>query len=91
LLRICISSAFLAIIILLLFTIYEVFKGSNRWVIVISILLLGFITRMTVSFSPTIWASGSRTFTFLFFAIIICTSYLVTNNLQERELSTSDL
>lgn len=49
-----------------------IFKNKKELIISIFVLILGFGTRMIMAFSPTIWASGSRTFVFMYFAFIIC-------------------
>lgn len=54
---------------------------GNTWksVLSIGIILLGFISRIVLSVSPTIWASGKRTFFFLSVSIIICSVILMEN------------
>ena len=56
-------------IIILLFLVFE-----NAWnsLLALGILFLGFISRLILSFSPTVWASGIRTHFLMFTAIIIC-------------------
>lgn len=47
-------------------------KPSNSW-IAIGILALGLGTSMMMAFSPTVWASGDRTYIFLYYALICVT------------------
>jgi hypothetical protein len=39
---------------------------------------------MVLSFSPTIWASSTRTFIFMYFSIIICTLLLFQELLEKK-------
>lgn len=48
---------------------YLLHDDSNRFVKIIFILCLGSITKMMMAFSPTVWASGSRTSIFLLYCI----------------------
>lgn len=57
-------------------------KKQSRWIITV-ILVLGVLSRIMMGFSPTIWASGERTFLFLYEAIICACLYLY-NQLEEK-------
>ncbi|MBT2655288.1 hypothetical protein J7E81_08530 [Bacillus sp. ISL-18] len=59
-----------------LISLYFLFKNKKTSLIALFILLLGFGSRMIMSFSPTIWASGPRTFLFMYVAFIILTVLL---------------
>ena len=52
--------------------VYLEFGNSEKSLIALGVLGLGVISRLVLSFSPTIFASGSRTFFLLFISIIIC-------------------
>ena len=54
----------------ILISIYLCFK-KDSW-FYISLIILGFISRAVMGFSPTIWASSYRTFIILYFVFIIC-------------------
>jgi len=58
----------LMIVILL----YLIFDNTWKSLLALGVLLLGFFSRLILSFSPTIWASGIRTHFLLITAIIIC-------------------
>ncbi|MEH7094857.1 DUF6056 family protein [Neobacillus vireti] len=59
-----------------LISLYFLFKNKKTSLIALFILLLGFGSRMIMSFSPTIWASGPRTFLFMYVAFIMLTFLL---------------
>jgi len=52
---------------------YLCFKNENlkAW-FCIMLILLGFATGMIMGFSPTVWASNTRTLLFTYFAFIVC-------------------
>ncbi|MBP3415644.1 MAG: hypothetical protein J6L81_10680 [Clostridia bacterium] len=52
------------------------FKDKLWSLFMIFIAGLGLGTRILMGFSPTIWASQSRTFIFMYFAIIFCTAVM---------------
>lgn|SRR5574344_181652 len=51
-------------------SVYNSFKGNRRYLMVL-ILLAGYASRFMIGFSPTIYASVGRTFTFLDLSILI--------------------
>jgi hypothetical protein len=61
---------------LIIFSLYHCFENKNLAVLNIFIILVGFCTRLAMSFSPTIWASSNRTFIFMYFAIILSSVFL---------------
>lgn len=74
------------VIILLLIPvgIYNIFKKNIQTYICIGIYLLGLATRFVMSFSPTIFASGERTFIFLYISFIICTIIILQKIFDNR-------
>jgi len=62
--------------ILILISLYLIFGNSYKSLLAISILIIGFLTRMILILSPTIWASGLRTHFFMFVSIIICSTII---------------
>lgn len=54
-----------------LFSMYKIYKNSKKFYMCVSIFLLGFMTRIMMGFSPTVFASRERTFIFLYIALII--------------------
>lgn len=65
----------MAVSITILLGIMLVSKNQGRWII-IGILMLGVLSRIIMGFSPTIWASGERTYLFLYESIICVCLYL---------------
>lgn len=59
-----------------LFSLYVIFENKKTYLLTLFILTLGFISRMIMSFSPTIWASGDRTFIFMYASLLICSIIL---------------
>lgn len=60
-----------------IYNIFLIFKNNkNLFKIIIFVLFLGFASRIAMGFSPTIFASSTRTFLFLDFSIII-SSYII--------------
>ena len=66
----------------LLISIFYIFKG-NKGILLSIILLAGYASRFIIGFTPTIYASGLRTFIFLDFSIMI----IVLNLLKEIDKS----
>jgi len=67
-------------------SLFLTFEKKVDSLLVIFILLLGFGTRMVMSFSPTIWASGTRTFIFMYFSLIIISVILYNNILKNKNI-----
>lgn len=51
---------------------YLIFENTLKTIFIELLFLAGFASRMIMSFSPTIYFSGTRTFIYLYFALIIC-------------------
>lgn len=64
------------VFISILISLFLIFNNKKNSVVMILIILLGFGSRMIMSFSPTIWASVERTYIFMYFAFIICSVFL---------------
>lgn len=62
---------FVTLIFAVVYSTFLCFENRFRFFISLGILLIGFISRMVMSFSPCIWVSGERTFLFFYIAIII--------------------
>lgn len=67
---------------------YKIFNNRKKSLLAIFILSVGFISRLVMSFSPTIWGSISRTFTFMYASILIC-SVMLFNELLNYKISFS--
>ncbi len=59
-----------AVGICILISLWAVFRDKLKSSFLIYLVLLGLATRWVIGFSPTIWASGNRTCTFMYFALI---------------------
>ena len=68
----------LFILVLVCTSIWLSFDDKMTAFVLIYILGVGFATRMVMGFSPTIWASGNRTYMFLEFAFLLVSTYLFT-------------
>lgn len=74
----------------ILISVYVIFEDKKMAMLTIFILLLGFASRMMMSFSPTIWASGTRTFIYMYISILIC-SIILFQQLLEYKMKRSKL
>ena len=68
--------------VLIVFCMYRIFKKSSSFYIISSIFILGTITRFIMSISPTIYASGERTFVFMYIAFIACVVMIIDKIMQ---------
>jgi hypothetical protein len=68
---------FIGMSILLIMVICLILNTLFERVFIIGILLLGFVTKMILSFSPTVYASGSRTSMLFVFCIFFVCLYLI--------------
>ncbi|MGN2368649.1 hypothetical protein ACTFJW_01120 [Clostridium cagae] len=72
----------------ILISMYLIFENTLKMLIVEIIFLAGFNSRMIMSFSPTIYASSTRTFIFLYFSIILCAVFIfnqISKNTTEKK------
>ncbi|WP_017810327.1 DUF6056 family protein, partial [Clostridium saccharoperbutylacetonicum] len=67
----------------ILISIYLIFENTLKMLLIELIFLLGFASRMIMSFSPTVYASGIRTFIFLYFSILVCAVFIF-NDISEN-------
>ena len=62
------------------FVFYMLYKDSIKsFISVLVVLSAGFASRMSMSFSPTIWVSGIRTFMILYICLVFCIAVLGVN------------
>jgi len=82
------STAFITIVLL-----YLTFGHRKSSILVLYIIAMGFISRLAIAFFPIVWASGTRTHTFLSFSILICCLLVFQELVEEKSeiLSTSVL
>lgn len=74
---------FILICLCILYSLFVLIDERKAVFVCIATLLLGFGSRMLMGFSPTVWASGYRTF-FIMFTSFIIVSVLVTDSCIER-------
>lgn len=66
----------------ILFSIYNLFDGKKKWLYSL-IFATGLASRFILGFSPTLYASGPRTFTFYYFGIVIITILIIEKYFNE--------
>ncbi len=71
-------------LMVMVFSLLLTFFRQRRGFIAGGILLLGFLSRVMLGFSPSIWASSSRTMMFLYIAIILCAAMLFDDEIQDN-------
>jgi len=76
------SFALLIIFLLILYSVLCAFDKSEI-VAVLFILATGFISRVLMGFSPTVYASSYRTFVYMYFSLIICLIILMNKQLPQ--------
>ncbi|MGR3741263.1 DUF6056 family protein [Companilactobacillus sp. DQM5] len=64
--------------IILIFGICIIGEKSLTSFFIVGLLVVGFLSRIIMGFSPTIWASGPRTFMFMYETIIISIMYIIS-------------
>jgi len=70
----------LAAIVFVIYAITLVFD-KKKSIAMILILMLGFASRILMGFSPTVYASGYRTYLYMYFAFMICTIISINTDL----------
>lgn len=69
----------------ILLSIYLIFENTFMSLLVNIIFLAGFASRMIMVFSPTLYASSTRTFIFMYFSIIVCGIFIFKEILKNME------
>lgn len=67
---------FMAVMVCIVVSIYLIFENSAKTLLLLFTLFVGYSSRMMLAFSPTIYASGTRTYFYLYISIIICIFFL---------------
>ncbi len=62
-------------------------KDTRMYVMFTVLLLIGASSRIAMGFSPTVWVSGERTFTFFYFVMAIVVGYLIDKLIPKAEQS----
>ena len=63
------------------------FENTKTRLICGVVLLLGFASRMAMSFSPTIWASYTRTYTYMCYTVVFVLLFLVRELWKNRHIA----
>jgi len=74
---------YLGLMGLVLFIALRLASGNVNRLLAAFVLALGFLLRMMMGFSPTVWASGFRTFFFPIIAMIICAGFQIKTESAE--------
>ncbi len=69
-----------ACVLVCIYIVYPNFKG----ILIISAIIGGFLSRMAMGFSPTIYRSGKRTFIPLIIIFLICDCYLFSDMIDKK-------
>lgn len=68
------------------YSVFSAFKDKEKGLLCLYVIFAGFCSRMVLMFSPTIWGSQTRTYTFMNFALIIA-SVMLFKELDESKFS----
>lgn len=71
---------FIIVFICVIYTLFILIKSKKLIVASLIILFSGLGTRMLMGFSPTVWASGYRTFYIMFLSLIIISYFIISEN-----------
>ncbi len=77
---------FLLLSICVLYTIYCLLNNKCKFFVSFIVLCLGLGTRIMMGFSPTVWASGNRTFCILFITFIIVGFMIYNDYKLEKQI-----
>ena len=72
--------------ICIIISLFTIFESRKMFILTTFIISLGFISRIIICFSPTIWDSGSRTFIFMYVSIIMCSFILFQEIINNKKL-----
>lgn len=70
---------FLIVFLCVLYSVFILIKNNKIRIAAFTVIFLGLGTRILMGFSPTVWASGYRTFYIMFLSLIIV-SYLIISD-----------
>lgn len=83
----CVMLGYIVILLIIPIGLYKIFKKDIRSYVCIGVYLLGLMTRFVMGFSPTIYASGERTFTMLYISFIIGTVIILDKIYRDKILT----
>ncbi len=81
---------FVLIIFCILYSLFVLIENKKVFIVSYIVFFLGLGSRMLMGFSPTVWASGYRTFYIMFISFIVV-SFLVINENQKTDKNTADI
>ncbi len=76
---------YIAVFAALLVGIFQALGKEKKAILACVVLLAGFCTRLVMGFSPTVYASGTRTFLFTIVAILIVTVIVIDDLISEEK------
>jgi len=75
---------FVLIAVFVVLSIFSIIHNSVKRIYVGAALLLGLGTRMMMGFSPTVWASGNRTFCLMFVSLIFVVLFIIEDSQSQK-------
>ena len=79
-----------AVAIAILIAIWSVYEEKKKAIFPIYLLLVGLASRWVMCFSPTIWASDTRTYIFMYFSVI-AVSIMLFKKVAEKNIVETKL
>ena len=81
----------IVMIVLIIICLFFIFGKSKKAYLIILILAAGLVSRIIIGFSPTIFASGLRTFIYFYFALLIVNLLVVDNIFKKTTRSVQKI
>lgn len=81
---------FIIILLIIIYCVSILINDKSQKIAAISILMLGLGSRILMGFSPTVWASGYRTYCIMFITFIYL-SLIITSNHEKRIIVNEEL
>lgn len=75
---------FVLIVLCVLYSLFVLIENKGIYIVACFVFFLGLGSRMIMGFSPTVWASGYRTFYIMFVSLVIV-SFLVVSEKQKTD------
>lgn len=81
----------LGLLICLIVGIYLSFDNKKNAILLVILMIMGFCSRVIMGFSPTVWASGMRTYYILYIVIVILVLMGVKELMKSMSLQKNEL
>lgn len=79
---------FIVIILCMIFTLWSLFENKKFFIVSMFTLAVGTGSRLMMGFSPTVWASGCRTYYIMFISMIIVSALVINqNNVSNKKIA----